>query len=257
MCSKKFESAFADDADDNHARLLDATEELQEFEMWKDLDYYNKRISSAFYKYIASGDLVAQVEGEGKTETKDKDSSDDSDIAGNKGGNGRSLFDKSMKDDEKNSYFKDNSPRPVTVVCQGHYVGELWGLAMHRSKPRFMTCGDDGTARLWDIHDKTCIRAVKLGVEGSQNAPLPACGKVLSIEKENGKNVISFSTICTGFEFRRKRENHLRKRWEEFKIPKALRMLLVLQTGKGSVKKIKSKYMVQAWKKLRLWKRSN
>ena len=203
--TKKFEDAYNDNA--NHGRLLDLSEELGEFEMWRDLDYYNKRISNAFSKYVASGDLIVPQEGEGNLEIEENDTSNDSDTAGVKKGNSRSLFDKSMKDDEKNSYFKDKSPRPVTVVCQGHYVGELWGLAMHQSKPRFMTCGDDGTARLWDIHDKTCIRAVKLGVEGSQNAPLPACGKVLSIETEDGHNVISFSTICTGFEFRRKRKS--------------------------------------------------
>ena len=213
----------------------------------EDLDYYNKRISSAFSKYVASGDLIAPQVGEGSLEMEGKDSSDNIDTAGIKKGNSRSLFDKSMKDDEKNSYFKDKSPRPVTVVCQGHYVGELWGLAMHQSKPRFMTCGDDGTARLWDIHDKTCIRAVKLGVEGSQNAPLPACGKVLSIEKEDGHNVISFSTICTGFEFRRKRENHLRNRWDQFENTKDFADAFGITDEKGSANlKSISKYTAQA-----------
>ena len=58
---KKFEEAFNDV--DNHQRLLDLSEELGEFEMWRDLDYYNKRISNAFSKYVASGDLIVPQEG--------------------------------------------------------------------------------------------------------------------------------------------------------------------------------------------------
>ena len=58
---------------------------------------------------------------------------------------------------------------------------------MHQKKPRFMTCGDDGTARLWDLKDRTCIRAVKLGIEGSQTVPLPACGKVLQVQNGSPK----------------------------------------------------------------------
>ena len=57
-------------------------------------------------------------------------------------------------------------PSPVTVVSQGHYTGELWGIDIHpeKTKNRFVTCGDDGTARLWDLVSKECIRTIRLGV---------------------------------------------------------------------------------------------
>ena len=43
-----------------------------------------------------------------------------------------------------------------TQLFEGHYaawsyMGELWGLAMHPTLPRVVTCGDDSTVRVWDI----------------------------------------------------------------------------------------------------------
>ena len=43
--------------------------------MWRDLDYYNKRISNAFSKYVASGDLIVPQEGEGNLEIEENDTS--------------------------------------------------------------------------------------------------------------------------------------------------------------------------------------
>ena len=40
-----------------------------------------------------------------------------------------------------------------TVICLGPLQGhtdELWGLAIHASKPQFLTCGHDRHATLWD-----------------------------------------------------------------------------------------------------------
>jgi microtubule-associated protein-like 6 len=41
-----------------------------------------------------------------------------------------------------------------TPMLHAHCKGETWGLAIHPDKDQFMTCGDDGTGRLWDAYDK-------------------------------------------------------------------------------------------------------
>lgn len=46
-------------------------------------------------------------------------------------------------------------------LLQGHGSRELWGLASHPTKAEFVTCGDDGTIRVWDIksfHMTKCIK---------------------------------------------------------------------------------------------------
>ena len=134
-----------------------------------------------------------------------------------------------------------------------------------------MTCGDDGTARLWDLKDRTCIRAVKLGIEGSQTVPLPACGKVLQVQNgspkiekvtatetgDGGENtekkeeektegntqvnveakdavdtVIYFSTVCTGFEYRRGTADQ-GKQWEEMETDEAFAKAFNLTKSDG------------------------
>lgn len=36
-------------------------------------------------------------------------------------------------------------------MTQGHYDGELWGLATNNKSDVFVTGGDDGSVRLWSI----------------------------------------------------------------------------------------------------------
>lgn len=36
-------------------------------------------------------------------------------------------------------------------LVQGHSEGELWGLSVHSSMPRYATASDDGTVRVWDL----------------------------------------------------------------------------------------------------------
>lgn len=40
------------------------------------------------------------------------------------------------------------------ILIDGHMEGEIWGLATHPSKDMFISAGNDGTARIWDLADK-------------------------------------------------------------------------------------------------------
>lgn len=47
-------------------------------------------------------------------------------------------------------------------LVQGHYKHELWGLAMHPTKPEYCTVGDDQTVRVWDVATHKVLRSMKL-----------------------------------------------------------------------------------------------
>lgn len=54
-------------------------------------------------------------------------------------------------------------------VCLGSLQGhtdELWGLAIHASKPQFLTCGHDRHATLWDAVDHRPIwdKVIEVGL---------------------------------------------------------------------------------------------
>lgn len=42
-------------------------------------------------------------------------------------------------------------------ILQGHYDGEVWGLATHPSKKQMVTSGGDKTIRVWDVMDYKMI----------------------------------------------------------------------------------------------------
>jgi microtubule-associated protein-like 6 len=44
------------------------------------------------------------------------------------------------------------------VMMNGHFLGELWGLAVHPFKNEFCTVGDDKTLRIWNMTEKTVKR---------------------------------------------------------------------------------------------------
>lgn len=47
----------------------------------------------------------------------------------------------------------------ITLMQEGHYSGELWGLCVHPKDPDFFaTCGDDNTVRLWCLSKKRLLR---------------------------------------------------------------------------------------------------
>ncbi|KAG5192222.1 WD40-repeat-containing domain protein, partial [Tribonema minus] len=49
------------------------------------------------------------------------------------------------------------------VIINGHYKGELWGLAAHPSEGEYCTAGDDQTLRVWDVASKRQLCAANLG----------------------------------------------------------------------------------------------
>lgn len=51
----------------------------------------------------------------------------------------------------------------MTLIQEGHFRGELWGLCVHPTDPDlFVTCGDDNTVRMWSISKKRLIRKALL-----------------------------------------------------------------------------------------------
>ena len=165
--------------------------------LWESAPVFSKRSERSFSKYKFGGDV--------------------------------GVFVQDTKNPEKNRYSHKGGvdgpeiPSPVTVVSQGHYTGELWGIDIHpeKTKNRFVTCGDDGTARLWDLVSKECIRTIRLGVieqneitdktsddESKKSesksvvvavaAVLPASGKVLKAEKKGDNVEITFAQISAG-----------------------------------------------------------
>jgi microtubule-associated protein-like 6 len=51
----------------------------------------------------------------------------------------------------------------VIKLVDGHFEGELWGLASHPSKSRFVTCGDDKSVRIWDAKLRAPKAVVSVG----------------------------------------------------------------------------------------------
>ena len=49
--------------------------------------------------------------------------------------------------------INEKSGGTQAITC-GHGEGELWGLSVHPSMPRFATASEDGTVRIWDCINK-------------------------------------------------------------------------------------------------------
>jgi microtubule-associated protein-like 6 len=82
---------------------------------------------------------------------------------------------------------------------QGHFTsaGELWGIAVHPTAQKMVTCGDDATVRLWDTKSYqqigiatlgTKLRAIAFHPDGSQIAVGTYDGKVVVLSADLKKN---------------------------------------------------------------------
>jgi microtubule-associated protein-like 6 len=67
-----------------------------------------------------------------------------------------------------------------SVLVSGHYRDELWGLAIHPSKPEYATVGDDKFVRIWSMEDNKCIKKTELENMGRAIAYSPD-GKSIAV----------------------------------------------------------------------------
>ena len=56
----------------------------------------------------------------------------------------------------------DGSNLNAGSITTGHCSDELWGLAMHPSKPEYCTVGDDMTIRVWDVITRKMLRMTEI-----------------------------------------------------------------------------------------------
>jgi len=49
-----------------------------------------------------------------------------------------------------------------TLLMQGHFTGSLYGLAVHPTKPLFITCGGDKTIRMWDANSHKMLHHTEI-----------------------------------------------------------------------------------------------
>uniref|UniRef100_A0A7S2V7Z0 Anaphase-promoting complex subunit 4 WD40 domain-containing protein n=2 Tax=Fibrocapsa japonica TaxID=94617 RepID=A0A7S2V7Z0_9STRA len=72
-------------------------------------------------------------------------------------------------------------------LVQGHYNGELWGLACHPVDPDvYATTGDDKMLRVWSLANKGITAKVKLGGESRALAFSPDDGRLIAAGLNSG-----------------------------------------------------------------------
>ena len=62
----------------------------------------------------------------------------------------------------------DFSSSNVQTICQSHFDGETWGLAIHPFDPYIVTSGDDNMLCYWDLEKRTLARSVELVTKASR-----------------------------------------------------------------------------------------
>ncbi|XP_051939881.1 echinoderm microtubule-associated protein-like 6 isoform X6 [Hippocampus zosterae] len=75
------------------------------------------------------------------------------------------------------------------TMINGHTRGGIWGLDAHPFKDVFISAGDDGTVRIWDLADKKLLNKVTLGHPAKCTSYSPN-GEMVSIGMENGEFIV-------------------------------------------------------------------
>lgn len=78
-------------------------------------------------------------------------------------------------DSKSGKNFASNDPH-----VKGHFIGELWGMAVHPSKLQFSTVGDDKSLRIWDLLAHKELRSVCLDGQARACAYSPD-GKMIAV----------------------------------------------------------------------------
>ena len=76
-----------------------------------------------------------------------------------------------------------------TIIIQGHFDFELWGLAVHPSKPEFATVGEDFLLAKWSIANRKQISHVQLEFQGKV-IDYNNSGTKLAVGCKNGRVLI-------------------------------------------------------------------
>ena len=67
----------------------------------------------------------------------------------------------------------DFSSSNFQTLCQSHFDGELWGLAVHPFDPYLVTSGDDNMLCYWDLNTRKLARSIEL-VSGAHKKKKPS-----------------------------------------------------------------------------------
>ena len=86
-------------------------------------------------------------------------------------------------------YEMDTTSYSYGLIGQGHAYGAVTGLAVHPSEHQFVTCGDDGTVRMWDSYARRLVMVRNIQARGKAIDYHPD-GSSLAVGLDNGGIVI-------------------------------------------------------------------
>lgn len=76
-----------------------------------------------------------------------------------------------------------------SILVQGHYDNELWGIASHPTLPLYATFGQDGLLSIWDITQRKALKTARIEGPGETIA-YSITGESIALGLQNGKVLI-------------------------------------------------------------------